>query len=360
MENTSDVPQVSMANTKKELLEAYEAARNALKAKEKDLLDAEKARKILEKKAAMATADEQAAQDPVRRIHDLRSALGRELTDLAERLEEEINTYRKIQTAVTEKNEELKTLYGVETAASDLAALIEAQQARKEQFEAEMAQRKAEIEENIQQQKSQWKKEHELQKEIMAEQTQQLKKQRQREKEEFEYTFAREQEQRKNALNDELAAVEKEIQQKREQFEKEIQERQTALEAGEADLSKRQADYERLEKEVQGFPSQLKSQVQAAIEETTQRLTNDFEKAEALLKATMHGEKNVLLSKIEALEKLVERQNIQIEQLSQKQELAYQKVQDIANRAVDAHRREVINFPYSNTGPKVQGDRSEG
>ena len=74
----------------------------------------------------------------------------------------------------------------------------------------------------------------------------------------------------------------------------------------------------------------------------------------------MQGEKNVLLSKIEALEKFVERQNEQIEELSQKQELAYQKVQDIANRTVDAHRREVINFPYNTAGQKAPNDRNEG
>lgn len=359
MDNSSEIPNVSMANTKKELLDAYESAKKALKAKEKDLLDAEKARKSLEKKAALATADAQAAQDPVRRIYELRSALGRELTDLAERLEEEISTYRKIQFAVTEKNEELKTLYGVETAASDLAALIEAQQTRNVHFEEEMARRKAELEESLQQQQAQLKKEQEQQKQIAAEQAQQLKKQREREKEEFEYNFAREQEQRKNALNDELESTKREIQQKRELFEKEIQERQATLEAGESELARRQAEYERLEKEVQSFPVQVKSQVQAAIDETTKVLSMDYEKKEALLKATLQGEKNVLVSKIEALEKLVERQNTQIEQLSQKQELAYQKVQDIANRAVDAHRREVINFPYSPASPKAQSDRNE-
>ena len=154
--------------------------------------------------------------------------------------------------------------------------------------------------------------------------------------------------------------MQKEIQQNREQFEKETRDRQAALEGGEAELAKRQAEYERMEKEVQGFPEKLKSEVQAAIVETTKRLTTDFEKTEALLKATMQGEKNVLLSKIEALEKFVERQNKQIEELSQKQELAYQKVQDIANRAVDAHRREVINFPYNTAGQKAPNDRNEG
>jgi uncharacterized coiled-coil protein SlyX len=53
----------------------------------------------------------------------------------------------------------------------------------------------------------------------------------------------------------------------------------------------------------------------------------------------------VLSSKIDALEKMVAQQNTQIEQLSQKQESAYQKVQDIANRAVDAQKREIIAIP---------------
>lgn len=44
MQSPSEVPQVTMSNTKKELLDAYKAAKQILKAKEKDLLDAEKAR----------------------------------------------------------------------------------------------------------------------------------------------------------------------------------------------------------------------------------------------------------------------------------------------------------------------------
>jgi uncharacterized coiled-coil protein SlyX len=111
-----------------------------------------------------------------------------------------------------------------------------------------------------------------------------------------------------------------------------------------------------LEKEVESFPTRLESNVQAAIDDTTKRLTADFEKAEALLKATNEGEKNVLSSKIEALEKMVAQQNAQIEQLSQKQELAYQKVQDIANRAVDAQKREIIAVPTS-SGSTPQSER---
>ena len=93
MTDQSELPSVSMANTKKELLEAYESAKKRFDRLNQDLLDAEKARKRLEKKVAAASADAQAAQDPVRRLHDLRGTISRELSDLAERFETEIETY---------------------------------------------------------------------------------------------------------------------------------------------------------------------------------------------------------------------------------------------------------------------------
>ena len=75
MTEKTDLPNISMANTKKELLEAYEEAKEHFESLSKDLLDAEKARKRLEKKVATATADAQAAQDPLKRLQDLRGTI---------------------------------------------------------------------------------------------------------------------------------------------------------------------------------------------------------------------------------------------------------------------------------------------
>ncbi len=55
----------------------------------------------------------------------------------------------------------------------------------------------------------------------------------------------------------------------------------------------------------------------------------------------------ILSKKIESLEKMNEFQASQIEELSRKHEQAYEKVQDIANRAVAAAKREVISVPYT-------------
>ena len=104
MSDPNEIPSVSMANTKKDLLDAYQAAKDRAEALGKNLLDAEKARKRMEKQLAEATADTQAGQDPLKRLQDLRSGIGRELTDLAERYEAEIDAYRKIKAAVADKS----------------------------------------------------------------------------------------------------------------------------------------------------------------------------------------------------------------------------------------------------------------
>jgi hypothetical protein len=237
MTDTTDIPTVSMANTKKELLEAYETAKNRLDTLNKGLLDAEKARKRLEKQVAEATA-----------------------------------------------------------------------------------------------------------------------KQRQREKEEHEYASAREHAQRKNALEDELQALEKELAVKRNDFENDVRQRTAALDTREEAITGRENEMAALQKEVKDFPARSEASVQTATAQTTDRLTRDFKSDKALMEARFDGEKNVLLGKIEALEKVVSSQAAQIADLSKKSELAYEKVQDIANRAVTASRREPYPAPVHHSAASGRDD----
>ena len=357
MDNQKDLPAVSMANTKKELLDAYEEAKKRFESLSKDLLDAEKARKRMEKQLATATADAQVAQDPVARLHELRGAISRELGDLAQRFENEIETYRKIQTAIETKQAELNTIYEVETAASDLAALIDAQRVKKTQFEQEMTAQKAAFEAEIEELRTQWQREITDRDRQVKEQAEALKIQRQREMEEYKYTFAREKEQRKNALADELQALEKEIAVKRNSFESDAQKRTATLDAREEAITSREKEIAELQKEVESFPKRSESAVQAAVAETTKQITRDFESDKALIQARFEGEKNVLMGKIEALEKMAESQAALIADLSKKSELAYEKVQDIANRAVTASRRESYIPSAQSVGVAVRDDK---
>ena len=360
MSEKTDLPNVSMANTKKELLDAYEGAKKRFESLSKDLLDAEKARKQLEKKVAAATADTQAAQDPLRRLHDLRGAISRELTELADRFETEIETYRKIQTAIETKKEELNTIYEVETAASDLAALIDAQRLKKEQFERQMQDQKETFEAEMKEIRAQWQREQADREQRVKDQAEAIDKQRKREKEEYEYNFTRDKAQRKNTLNDELQALEKELIVKRSEFESQSQNRVTELDAREEAITSREKDMESLQKEVESFPRRNEAAVQKAVADTTERLTRDFKGEKALMEARFEGESNVLMGKIEALEKTVASQAAQISDLAKKNELAYEKVQDIANRAVTSARREIYSVPVQQASVPVRDDSKGG
>lgn len=357
MSDQNETTQLTMSNTKKEMMDAYLAVKQQLKAKEKQVLDAEKTKRQIENQMAETTAETQISQSPLQRLYDLRGTISRELTSLAERFETEIDTYVKVQTAVKTKQEELNVIYGVETAASDLAALIEAHQGEKEKFNIEMNKKRDAFEQEMEEIHEGWDKEKSEHEQQIKEQSEALKKQRQREKEEYDYLFAREKEQKTNKLLDELQKLEKEIEEKRKIFEGEFSQRRTELDAREAAISKRETEIAGLEKEVETFPKRLEDQIKKAVADTTERITSDFKKGEALLNAKFDGERNVFLSKIEALEKLVKRMEVQLVDLSRKNELAYEKVQDIANRAVAAARKEYIHVPAVNQEKSSQNER---
>ncbi len=352
MANTGhpDLPQIKTTSTKKEMLEAYKAAKDVLAKQEKTLLDAEKARKDLEKRATLAEAQKQTAQDPMHRIHDLRAAISRELTALAEKFEAEMEAFQRVQSAVTQKQTELQQLFEIETTAGDLAALIQAQQTRKMEFEAELEQRKQQLEAEIDQVQIQWKNDKTTYETQLKEDRQIQGKQRKREQEEYEYTLAREREQRRNTLEDELSVLERGIAQKKETFASATTAKETELTGREKIVSEKEQELTQLKTRVGGFPQELEGELKQVVDETTTRLESDHAKSEALLRAQFAGEKNVLLSRIESLQSLTEFQKQQLAELSRKQESAYEKVQDIASQAVTSAKHEIISIPAASSG----------
>lgn len=64
------------------------------------------------------------------------------LAQISAHLDQEINKFKVIQSAITLKARELQELYEIEKSAVSLAALIEAQNQKKLAFEAEMTENK--------------------------------------------------------------------------------------------------------------------------------------------------------------------------------------------------------------------------
>ncbi len=323
-----EVPDVSMSNTKKEMLEAYEKIVKQLEDKrEAELKPAEK---MEEKKAKVVTAaaDSVTTEEVIRKTAELKHEFGLTLAKLSEKMDSEVARYESIKAAVENKQKELQDIFEIQKEATSLAALIEAQRQKRNEFEEEMEARKVTLESEIRIVKEEWdktKKQHEQ--ELKESEAAELK-QRKREKEEYEYNFQRDKQQMRDAFAAEKTAWERDWNNSKEAKEKELAEREETITRSESELKE-------LREKVDQFPDELNNTVEKAIKDATGRIILESEHKEQLSLNKLEGEKNVLNIRIETLERTIKEQSQQITKLSSQLEKSYGQVQDIAVKAVE-------------------------
>ncbi|MBI4327147.1 MAG: hypothetical protein HY674_18075, partial [Chloroflexi bacterium] len=213
---------LSEKNTKQEMLEAYQTLVKQLEEKRASELNPEKKLETKKAEEAVKVAESLSADGIDRDISNLKAEIGKTLADLTEKLAAEAAKFKAVQKAVESKTREIEELYGIERAAASLAALIEAQNQKRRDFERELEEQKEELAREIQANRDEWEKEIKAHEADIKERDALEKKAREREKEEFGYQFKRDQQAIKDKLNDEKAALEKEIQRKKEAAEKEL------------------------------------------------------------------------------------------------------------------------------------------
>ncbi len=319
---------LTLSNTKQEMLEAYSAILKQLEAQREAELKPEK--KLEEKKAreVIQVAESLSSEGVAREINTLKIEAGKMLAQISDRLEEEIQKFKAVQNAIALKEKELQELYEIEKSAVTLAALIESQNQKRQAFEIEMAEKKEALSQEIEALRAQREQEKKDYEEEIKERDVAEKKRRERDKDDYEYSFKREQKLTKDKFEDEKSKLEKEIQVKKEQMESEIKEREKIIAEREEELSE-------LRKKVAASPKEMEAAISKAIKETTERLNLEAKNREELVKKEFIGERNVLTTRIESLEKSVKEQNEQIAKLSQQLEKAYQQVQEIAVKTIE-------------------------
>ena len=324
----SETRKLSTTSTKQEMLEAYNAVLQELKEKEEAELKPEK--KVEEKKAkeVLKVADALSPDGITREIGELRVELGKMLTHVSDSLSGEVEKLKKTREAVELKEKELQELFGVEKEAMTLAALIESQNRRRQEFDTKMASDKENLAEEIETTKAEWQDDRKAREAEAKELDAAEKKRRDRAREEFEYAFGREQKQLREALAEEKARVEKELETKKTDLESDLSRREAAIGEKEQEL----AD---LRKRVGSFGKELEETVTKAVQEVTGRLTLEAKNREELMKKEFEGERNVLKARIEAFDKTVKEQSDQIAKVSQQLERSYQKVEELAVKALE-------------------------
>lgn len=339
MSDTPEPPAVSMANTKKEMLQAYNRLLKELERKQDAEMKPEETVAQRKRAKAVEVADASSSAGIANQIATLKTEIGRTLNDLADRLEQETAKYTQVKSAVEAAEAELREIYDIEKSAASLAALIEAHKQEKEQFDTEMSAERETLENEIathreafdyevKTQREEWKKERAEYLASVKEQEETDKKRRQREQEEWKYQFDRERQVAEEQRRHELERLDREIQLKKEQLEKVLADREQALAAAEAELQS-------LRTRAEKFPGELDQAVARAVKETSARLEAERKHAIDLLQKESAGERNVLSSRIESMEQTIEKQAEQIAKLSGQLEHSYGQIQDIAMKAIE-------------------------
>jgi len=321
-------PKLSEKNTKQEMLDAYRVVVRQLEEKRAAELNPEKRQQEKKTEEAVAVATGLAPDGVERALGNLKADIGRSLAEIAERMAAEVARFKGVQQAVECKERELQELYGIEKAAASLAALIEAQNEKRRAFEIELGRQKEELAREIESTRAEWEKERKNHEAELREREAVEKKSREREKEEFTYLFKREQQATRDKLSDEKAGLEKEILAKRESLTKDLAEREKAVATQEKELIE-------LRQRAAAFPKELDSAVDKAVTAAAERLVLEAKNREELLRKEYEGERNVAAARGEALEKMNKDLSDQNAKLAKQLEAAYQKVQEIAEKAIE-------------------------
>ena len=335
---------LSTTNTKQEMLDAYTDLLTQME--EKRETSATPEQKVAERvvNEAVSVADTLTTDGIIREISTLKGEVGKVLTTLSDRLEQESTRYEAVKRAIAEKEKELTEIYEIQKAASSLSALIEAQSIKKEEYESDMAERKETLTREIEEIKAQWQTEKAQRAAELKELEATEAKKRIREKDDFEYNLQRDRlsakdafEKEKTGFAEEKERLEREIALRREQTDREFGEREQSIARQEQELADLRA-------RVAACPKELETTVAREVKLAIDKVQTEAKFRLELLQKQFEGERNVLESKIISLEALVKDQAARISNLGEQVEKSYVQVQAIAVKAVEGSAAKPVVF----------------
>ena len=297
--------EITMKNTKAEMLEALNAALARAKAAEQSKLNPVKVEKEkIEKKAI------ESAKNAVE--HNIFS------TEL-------VNKFKDLQMAISSEESRLQELYGVSAELQKIALVIEAGRERQGQIESE---NKAKIEdanailERLRVEYSEKRAELQEENDAMAKK---LKIERTRELEEYQYAQKRDREKENNAWADEKAARDLELARKEERAQAILFEAESRAEYIQA-----------LEAKVEAIPNLIESEKKAAVDAALAELAITYEHKTALADKDYQSSLSRANDKIIYLEKLLEAADSTAALLQDKLDKSYKEIKELATKTVES------------------------
>ncbi|MCL2433825.1 MAG: hypothetical protein FWD16_04835 [Clostridia bacterium] len=297
--------EITMKNTKAEMLEALNAAKLRVDAAEKGKLNPEKMEKEKVEKKAVESAKAAVEQN----------IFSVELN----------NKFKDLQSAIATEEARLQELYDVSVGLQRLAFIIESGRERQAKIDTENAEKIEEAKATLEGLKAEYAlKKAELQEEYDT-LAKKLKIERTREAEEFQYNLKREREKENNAWGDEKAARESNLQKKEEQA-------QAIL----AQAESKEAYIKELELKTEGIPGLIEQEKTLAVNAAITEQTREYEYKTALSQKDYQSSLSRQNDKIAYIEKELDLAAKTNTALQNKLEKAYTEIREIATKTVES------------------------
>ena len=342
-------PEMSLKNTKNEILSAYEDVLKKIQAQKtsepKQVQEEKRQQEVIKK------ASDNTNEGIVTGITTLKLNVAKELDKLSEQLSSEYKKLEDIQMAMRLEKLNLEELYQVTANADSLAAMLQAQKERKAQFESEMTEKRTAFEEkmkadklnseekirneneafetSLKAQKEIWKTEQLKWADQQKELKEKTEKERKREEEEYAYALKLTRKKDNDLYEEKKASQEKELAEKKKTFDLEIAQREAQVVAAENELKE-------LRTKNAAFPTEIDKAVAAAVKLATEKLQSEFRFEKELNAKQTEGELKLKEQTIETLKSKIKDMEALVNEASKKATTAEISVKDIAMKAIES------------------------
>lgn len=290
---------------------ARESAKNGIDPKSKEVA---KARKAKIKKDTVEASAEKAAQ----KLAAVNVEISKSLASIQNETQSAIADLNTVREAIVIAEEELEELHGKDVIASSTAELIAGYEDKNAELEAEFAEKKQKLQDEIFEQETQWTRTQE---------------EKNRERKIADDTFNYDLGAKRRREDD----VRKE-QQKREEINYNLEQEARARnwESRETELSAKEGEFNSLKTEVEGFANKVKVEADAKVAIATNSLKKEMKHTAELTDMQRSTEISTLNSKVETLTNQNTEKNERILSLEAKLIAAEEKSQVLATKALEA------------------------
>lgn len=319
--------QISMSNTKKEMLEAYEALLAEVQAK--SIENPKEEQKRIEQQKVVNRAEALSEEELASFAQEVMGGFERSVALLQKQLKEGFEKLRTLNETISLKEAWIEDLYAIQSNADSLSTLILAQKKQKEEAQLALEETKAKLEREIEETRTAWRHERETYADTLKQEKAQDALQRKREEEEYIYTTAQSRRKEEDQFRERLQAEERELRERKEAFERETAERERTLAEAEEELQK----LRQLAESMDGRMLEVETK---AVKETEARLSREHRFEFDLAQKETEGLLRLKDQQIELLQQKIQEMDRQLKEAGVKVASSEETVRDIALRAIDS------------------------